>query len=156
MTQMDAENSGRAFGEADYPLQELTGRIIAAAMEVHRTFRFGLLEAVYRRALAVELRYRGIRVAQDVPYELFHRGVSVGFYRADLVVESRVVVETKAGHLLDPTAPAQLLNYLRASRLTLGLVLHFGQRLGTKRVIASTSDAQDNQAMASDKENEIT
>ena len=146
MTQMDAENNRTAFGEADYPLQELTGRIIGAAMEVHRAFGFGFLEAVYRRALAVELRYRGIEVAQDVPYELFHRGVPVGFYRADLVVESRVVVETKAGHLLDPAAPVQLLNYLRSSCLTLGLVLHFGPRLDTKRVIASTGDARDNQA----------
>jgi len=136
MTQMDAGNNGRAFGEDEYPCQDLTGLIIGAALDVHRAFGFGFLEAVYRRSLAVELRYRGIEVAQDVGYELFHRGVPVGIYRADLVAESTVIIEAKAGRLMDPTSPDQLLNYLRASGLPIGLVLHFGPRLGIKRVIA--------------------
>jgi GxxExxY protein len=125
------------FSEHEYPLQELTGRIILAFFEVHRRFGFGFLESVYRRALAVELAHAGIPVAQEVPFELMYRGVSVGFYRADLIVASTVIVEAKTGLLLDPVAPAQLLNYLKAARLEVGLVLHFGPRTQIKRVIAS-------------------
>ena len=102
------------------------------------TLGHGFLESVYRRALAVELRYLGVDVAEEVPYELFHRGLSVGFYRADLVAESTVIVETKAGALPDPSAPAQLLNCLCAARLSLGLIVHFGPKGATiKRIIAS-------------------
>src|SRR6266581_3103077 len=103
--QADAEQA-RDFPEHQYPLQELTGRIIGAFLDVHRIFGFGFLESMYRRVLAVELEYRGIAVATEVPYEVFHRGVPVGRYRADLVAESLVVIEAKAGLLLDPVAPA--------------------------------------------------
>src|SRR5450759_1121720 len=116
MVQSSADKLER-FSEHEYPLQELTGRIILAFFEVHRRFGFGFLESVYRRALAVELAHAGIPVAQEVPFELMHRGVSVGFYRADLIVASTVIVEAKTGLLLDPVAPAQLLNYLKAARL---------------------------------------
>jgi GxxExxY protein len=127
----------RRFPEAEYPLQQLSGTIITAFREVYRAFGFGFLESVYRRALAVELTYRGVTVAQEVSYELSHRGVSVGSYRADLVAERAVVVETKTGLILDPSAPAQLLNYLSASRLPVGLVLYFGPRPAIKRIVAS-------------------
>jgi len=80
----------------------LTGRVISACYYVHRSFGYGFLESVYQRALAAELEYQGVPVAREVPYELFHRGVSVGLYRADLVVDSRVIVEAKIGLVLDP------------------------------------------------------
>jgi GxxExxY protein len=121
-----------------YPLQQLTGRITASAYGVQRKFGYGYLESVYRRALAVEMQYHGIAVAQEVTYELFHRGVPVGLFRADLVADSRVIVEAKTGLLPDPVAPAQLLNYLRAADLSLGLLIHFGPRgASIKRVVAS-------------------
>jgi len=127
----------RLFPKAGYPAQELTGKIIGAFFEVHRVFGFGHLEAVYRRSVAVELDFIGISTAQEVPFELTHRGVEVGFYRADLVVESTVIVEVKTGPLMNPVAPAQLLNYLKAAKREVGLVLHFGPRPQIKRVIAS-------------------
>ena len=125
----------REFPKELYPLWELTGRIIAASFVVHRKFGLGFLESVYRRALAVELRFQGVPVAQEVPYELFHRGVPIGLYRADLVVDSQVIVEAKAGLRPDPTAHAQALNCLRAAGLSLGLVIHFGTSVTVKRVI---------------------
>lgn len=132
----------RRFPNHDYPHQELTGKVIAASFVVYRTFGYGFLESVYRRALAVELRYHGVNVAQEVPYELFHRGISVGVYKADLVVESIVIVETKTGAFLDPKAPEQLLNCMSAARLTLGLLLYFGPGgVRIKRVI-KTDDGQ--------------
>jgi GxxExxY protein len=136
-TPPEPERESRRFSPDQYPLQSLTEEIIAACFVVHRAFGYGFLESVYRRALAVELRYMGIPVSEEVPYELFHRGVSVGFYRADLVVDSRVMVETKTGLVLDPIAPVQLLNCLGAAGLTVGLVLHFGSSASAKRVIAS-------------------
>ena len=132
----------RSFPESVYPFQELTRRVIEGFYEVHRTFGFGYLESVYRRALAVELHFRGIPIAQEVPFQLLHRGILVGHYRADLVVDSSVVVETKTGLLLDPVAPTQVLNYLKASGLPVGLVLHFGPRPEIKRVVLSTGRYQ--------------
>ena len=120
------------------PLNELTGKIIGSAYTVHRGFGYGFLESVYRRALAVELAFRGVAIAEEAPYELHHRGVSVGFYRADLLVERKVIVEVKTGLILDPVSIPQLLNYLRAADLSLGLVIHFAPPGAViKRVVAS-------------------
>jgi len=119
-------------------MQALTRTIIAAAFEVFRVFGFGFLESVYRRALVVELRYRGVRVDEKVLYPLTHRGDSVGTYEADVVTERRVIVEVKTGLTRDPTAPTQLLNYLSAAKLDLGLVVDFTPRgARVKRMIAS-------------------
>jgi GxxExxY protein len=126
------------FSDEAFPLQAVTGTIIAAAFAVFRAFGYGFLESVYRRALAVELRRRGVRVDEEVKYELFHHGEPVGCYKADMVVDSRVIVETKTGLTPDPIAPIQLLNYLCAARLTLGLVIHFGPRgARVRRVVSS-------------------
>ena len=84
------------------------------------------MEPVYRRVLAVELRHAGLNIQTEVPFELFHLGEPVGRYRADLIVEKQLIVEVKTGPALDPSAVAQLLNYLNVTRLRLGLVLFFG------------------------------
>jgi GxxExxY protein len=133
----DEWHAPRSFSGERYPLQELTGRVIAASFVIHKEFGFGFLESVYRRALAVELRYQGIHVAEEVPFELFHRGVSVGLYRADLLVDSQVIIETKTGLVLPRIAPAQTLNCVKAAGLPLGLVVHFGTSVKVKRIIAS-------------------
>ena len=132
------QTESRTFSEEKYPLQPLTRQVIAASFCVFRTFGYGFLESVYRRALVVELRFLGIPVAEEVSYELFHRGVYVGLYRADIVADSKVMVETKTGLVLDPIAPVQLLNCLSAAGLEIGLVVHFGPKgVQVKRVIAS-------------------
>ena len=127
------------FPEDRYPEQALTRHIIGCSFVVFREFGYGFLESVYRRALAVELEYRGISAREEVPYEMFHRGVSIGLYRADLVVESRVIVEAKTSLVLDPIAQPQLMNCLGAAQLSVGLVLHFGPRgVQVKRAVRST------------------
>ena len=134
----DKRASKAKTSEPPDSLNELTGKIIGSAYYVHRGFGFGFLEAVYRRALAVELAFQGVRVVEEAPYELYHRGVSVGFYRADLVAERQVIVEVKTGLVLDPVSKPQLLNYLRAADLSLGLVIHFAPTGAViKRVVAS-------------------
>jgi GxxExxY protein len=137
MTHQRSRPPGHRLPEADYPLQDLTGRIIEAFIHVHHELGYGFLESPYRKALAVELRRRGMSIEQLVRYELVYCGVPIGVYQADLVVERSVIVETKTGLLLDPVAQAQVLNYLKASDLPVGLVLHFGPRPVVKRVVRS-------------------
>ena len=137
MTHRKSRPPGHRRPEADYGLQDLTGEIIEAFIHVHHELGYGFLESPYRKALAVELRRRGISIEQLVRYELVYCGVPIGVYEADLVVEQSVIVETKTGLLLDPVAQAQVLNYLKASGLPVGLVLHFGPRPAVKRVVRS-------------------
>ena len=89
----------------------------------------------YANALTVLLQHAGIKVDRQVPFEIKFHGQSIGNYRADMVVESRIVVEIKAGRCIIPQHPAQLLNYLRASRLKVGLLLNFGDTAEFKRVV---------------------
>src|SRR5436309_3566927 len=117
--------------------RDLTGKVIGAFYDVYNELGFGFLENAYRKAMAVELSYLSIKVAQEVPFELTHRGVQIGHYRADLIVEDRIVIEAKTGETLNAFAPAQVINYLKASGLEVGLVLHFGPKASFKRVVAS-------------------
>ncbi len=95
---------------------------------VYNTLGFGFLETVYERAIYVALRNRGVHVERQVPFEIYFEGDLVGRHRADLLVEHRVVVEVKATHALQEGAKRQLLNYVTALNLDLGLLLHFGPR----------------------------
>jgi GxxExxY protein len=125
--------------------QRLTGQIIACFFTVYNTFGLGMLEGVYRNALAVELSRHGLIPRTEVPIEVVYRGVDVGFFRIDLLVEGKVAVEVKATELLAPVAKRQLLNYLRVSNLDVGLLLHFGltprfHRLVSPRVLGTREE----------------
>ena len=106
--------------------RELTGAIIGAFFECYNLLEFGYLESVYRRALVVELQERGHQCTREGLIEVVYKGVSVGNYRYDLLVDRRVLVEVKSGEALALTAKRQLLNYLRGTGLEVGLLLHFG------------------------------
>ena len=105
----------------------LTSAIIGAFFECYNRLEFGYLESVYRRALAVELQARGYRCAREGLIEVLYKGVCVGNYRYDLLVDQRVLVEVKSGDALASIAKRQLLNYLRGTGLEVGLLLHFGR-----------------------------
>ena len=138
---MTKEANARArYSEESYPEQRLTGLAITAGYAVHRAFGYGFLESVYQKALIVELRHQGADVREEVTFDLAYRGVGVGVYRADILVGNRLIVEVKAGLLPDPIAPVQLLNYLAASRLEVGLVLHFGPDLQIRRLVRSLTN----------------
>ncbi|MGH7559724.1 MAG: GxxExxY protein, partial [Gemmatimonadales bacterium] len=98
-----------------------TGAILGAFYAVHSELGFGFLEAVYGNALVVVLEQARLKVQRQVSFEIVFHGRSVGTYRADLIVESRVIVEIKAGRAIIPQHAAQLLNYLKASGLQVGL-----------------------------------
>jgi GxxExxY protein len=110
-----------------YPEQALTEKVLEAAFAVHNTLGAGFLEKVYENALALELRQKGIPAVQQCPMKVFYKGVLVGDYAADLVVAGKVLLELKACSALEPHFEAQILNYLRASGLRVGLLLNFGR-----------------------------
>lgn len=116
--------------------RELTGRIIECFFTVYNTLGFGMLESVYRHALTLELSHQGLDARQELPIDVIYRNVQVGHFRLDILVEGRVAVEVKATELLAPAASRQLLNYLRASDLDVGLLLHFGPEAKFHRLVS--------------------
>ncbi len=111
----------------------LTEAIIGAAYAVHNELGVGFLEAVYQRALAVELRLSGLNVEVEVPLTVFYKGISVGEYRADLLVAHEIIVEIKATEGIAPIHEQQLLHYLYATGRSLGLLINFGKSVTVKR-----------------------
>lgn len=112
---------------------EITDRIIGAFYDVYRTLGFGFLESVYEAAFEIALRDIGLRVQRQAPIVVSFRGHVVGEFRADLFVESIVVVELKAGTSLVAAHEAQMLNYLRATSIEVGLLFNFGPKPEFKR-----------------------
>ena len=119
------------------PDAELTGKIIGAFYEVYNELGHGFLESVYVNALALTLTNAGLRVEKEKLITVWFHNTVVGEFRADLVVEGRVIVETKAARSLDTAHEAQLLNYLRATEIEVGLLLNFGHRPDFKRLAFS-------------------
>ena len=114
----------------------LTYAIIGCGMAVSSELGCGFLESVYRRALAHSLRKAGLQVESERAFRVLYGGVIVGDYRADLIVGDAVIVEVKALKVLTSAHHAQLLNYLKASCLPVGLILNFGNpRLEVRRMV---------------------
>ena len=107
---------------------DLTYKIIGAAMEVHKTLGPGFLEAVYEEALAYELKKLGLAFERQKALAVYYKGMILGDYRADFVVENSVIIELKAQKALTPVDEAQLINYLKATNLRVGLLFNFGAR----------------------------
>lgn len=119
-------------------LDHLAHTVIGAAIEVHRCLGPGMPEAVYEEALCLELTLRGTQVARQVPVNVTYKLRSVGRVRLDVVVASKLIVELKAVEAVLPLHEAQLLSYLKAAKLRLGLLLNFNVpklRDGIKRCI---------------------
>ena len=116
--------------------EELTEKIIRGSFAVSNMLGCGFLEKVYENALVVELRRMGLRVAQQAPVRVVYAEQTVGEYVADVIVEGAVLVEIKATVEDHPIYVAQTLNYLKATRLPVGLLINFGQpRLQYRRLI---------------------
>jgi GxxExxY protein len=107
--------------------RELTGAIIGAAMEVHRILGPGFLEAVYEEALAHEFDLRGIAYERQKSFQVPYKIKMAGTYRPDFVVEGQVIVDTKAISKLTSLEEALLLNYLKVTKLRVGLTINFGE-----------------------------
>ena len=106
---------------------ERTYAIIGAAMEVHRQLGKGFLEAVYQDALAIEMSARDIPYAREVGIPIFYKGQQIPtLYRADFICYDNIIVELKALDKLSTKEIAQILNYLKATKSKLGLLINFG------------------------------
>lgn len=106
--------------------EELTSSVIGAFFDVYNTLGYGFLEHVYALALERELLGRGHRVGREVSVNIAYKGITLTSQRLDFVIDEKVVVEAKSTQTLPPFAARQLYNYLRATNLAIGLLLHFG------------------------------
>jgi len=126
--------------EQDFPHKEITGEILSAAFEVQNVLGPGFLEKVYENDLVKELRLRGLSVKQQKEVSVEYKGEEVGTYFADLLVEKKVIIEVKALDSLSAVHEAQVINYLKASGLQVGLLLNFASaKLEYKRLVLSRS-----------------
>jgi GxxExxY protein len=122
----EAQRARRGHGELNVKVNELTGAVIGAAMEVHRTLGPGLLESAYRQCLGRELAVRRIPYEQERPLPLEYKGIHCECgYRLDFLIASTLVVEVKSVEELSPIHEAQLLTYLRLGGWRVGLLINF-------------------------------
>ncbi len=114
---------------------ELTGAILHCAFEVVNELGSGFIESVYQNAMMLALRQRGLAVKAEHPIKVAFRGECVGCFNADLFVEGKVIVELKAVNAIAPEHQAQVINYLKATGVEVGLLINFGNpRLEYKRL----------------------
>ena len=107
---------------------DLTGRVLAGAIEVHRRLGPGLLEKVYCACLGQELRERGLEFQAEYPISVHYKGLLVeAAYRADLVIEDKVLVELKSIEEIAPVHEAQILTYLKLTGIRVGLLINFNR-----------------------------
>jgi GxxExxY protein len=119
--------------EDSYKHRELTDAIICCFYTVYNTLGFGFLEKVYVNALLVEFENRGIKATAQSPISVLYGNRLVGEYFADMLVETAVIIEVKAVKNLAAEHEAQLLNYLKATEIEVGLLLNFGPQPQVKR-----------------------
>jgi GxxExxY protein len=122
-------------GREGYLHEAVTGRVIGVFYDVYNELGYGFLESVYHEAIAVALEDAGLRVDRFVKVPVGFRGRQVGEFIADLMVEGVVFLELKAARGLDSAHEAQLLNYLRATTIEVGLLLNFGPKPQVKRLL---------------------
>jgi GxxExxY protein len=117
---------------------KLTGRIIGAALEVHKLLGPGFVDSIYHRALLHELNLRGLLTQTELQIDIQYKDQIVGSHRLDIIVENLVVVELKAVNTIAGIHIAQTISYLKATNPELALIFNFGQReLSWKRLINS-------------------
>ena len=115
--------------------EDLTRRIIAAAMKVHSTLGNGFQEKIYQRAMTIEMPYQSLAFEPEKEISIFYRGIEIGTRRVDFFVEKIIMVELKAVIQLEDVHLAQAMNYLEAYNMGIGLLVNFGAKsLQFKRV----------------------
>jgi GxxExxY protein len=119
--------------EREFKYTALTEKIIGIFYEVYNELGHGFLELVYENAMTIALSQAGLSVVQQHDVQVVFRGQIVGEFQADLIVEGTVLIELKAARAIDVAHEAQVLNYLRATRIEVGLLLNFGPKPQVKR-----------------------
>ncbi|MFH0888122.1 MAG: GxxExxY protein [Planctomycetota bacterium] len=119
----------------DFKYKDLTEKIIKAFYQVYNTLSYGFLEKVYENALLIELEKSDLKAIAQSSIKVSYDGKLVGEYFADILVEDKVIVEIKAAISLGKEHEAQLLNYLKATDIEVGLLLNFGPKAEIKRKV---------------------
>ncbi|MCD6578905.1 GxxExxY protein [bacterium] len=117
----------------DFKYTELTEKIIKIFYRVYNKLGYGFLEKVYENAMMIELKKEGVSAISQSPIKVFYEGEVIGEYYADILLGNKVIVEIKAAKCLVKENEAQLLNYLKATDIEVGLLLNFGTNPGVKR-----------------------
>jgi GxxExxY protein len=115
--------------------EETTSEIIQCFYRVYNTLGFGFLEKVYENALYLEMKNHGLLCSRQVPITAFYQGIAVGDYYADIIVDDKIILELKAADTLVEEHELQLINYLKATRIEIGLLLNFGKEPQVRRKI---------------------
>jgi GxxExxY protein len=125
------------MNSVNYKHSEITEKIIKAFYRVYNTLGFGFLEKVYENALFIELAQMGLHVRKQEQIKVYYEGQEVGMYFADLIVNNCVIVELKAAEALCEEHEFQLINYLKATDIEVGLLINFGKKPEFKRRVFS-------------------
>lgn len=120
--------------------EKLTGHIIKVFYKVYNTLGHGFIESVYHNAMILELVAQGFSVETEKAIAVYYENNVVGTFSADLVVNSKIIIELKAKDTLHPAHEAQLTNYLRATEIELGLLFNFGKKPEFKRTYFSNEN----------------
>ena len=129
----------------EYKYSELTGKIIACAMEVHRQLGNGFQEVIYQRALAIEMAEQGLSFSREHEMPIYYKNQQIGTRRVDFLLEAAVAVELKAVIQLEDVHLAQAINYLEAYDLEVGLLINFGAKSLQFKRLSNKSFKQKNQ-----------
>lgn len=113
--------------------EQLTGRIIKVFYKVYNVLGHGFIESIYHNSMILELVDQGFSVETEKPIKVFYGGRIVGSFSADLLIDSKILIELKAKESIHPAHEAQLTNYLRATEIELGLLFNFGRKPEFKR-----------------------
>jgi len=119
----------------DILYKEITDSILKAYYAVYNQLGYGFLEKVYQNAMYFELKSKGLKVEAQKQIKVYFKNQLVGEYFADLLIEDKVIVELKACELLMNAHVAQTMNYLKATKIEIGLVLNFGEEPEFKRIV---------------------
>ena len=124
----------------DYLHQELTAEIIRMFYIVYNKLGYGFLEKVYEKALKFELEKAGLLVRRQTPINVYYETELVGEYFADLLIENKIIIELKAAEAICEEHELQLINYLKATDIEVGLLLNFGKKPEVKRKVFSNNN----------------
>ncbi len=123
----------------EYYYTDLTGEIIRCFYKVYNELGYGFLEKVYEKALKYELEKAGLFVERQKPIKVYYETELVGEYYADLLVENKVIIELKTAIAICEEHENQLINYLKATEIEVGLLLNFGKKPEIKRIVFSNN-----------------
>ncbi len=122
----------------NYKYSDITSKIIKAYYNVFNKLGYGFLEKVYENSMMIELKEMNLKCEKQVPIKVFYNEKVIGDYYADIVVEDRVIIELKAAESLCEKHEIQLVNYLKATEMEVGLLLNFGKKAEFKRKVLTS------------------